>query len=229
MCPPSCAMNRFDVARVVRTLPRLSFYKIMGFPTGVGCLLMRRDRFDVLSRPWFAGGTITIASVVRDSHYLRRDEGAFEDGTVDYLNLPAVTIGLRHVDRVGLDSIHRRVGCLTGWLLDALDGLRHHNGRRLVQIHGPRTVRDRGGTVTLAFTSRRTWPMMSTVCCCLSMAGSPRSCPYQTHRLSAPSARARRTEPRRSHFPARPRWSVGVAVLRRYPSSDGARAARRSW
>ncbi len=70
-----------------------------------------------------------VASVVRDSHYLRRDEGAFEDGTVDYLNLPAVTIGLRHVDRVGLDSIHRRVGCLTGWLLDALDGLRRHNGR----------------------------------------------------------------------------------------------------
>ena len=114
---------------------------------------MRRDRFDVLSRPWFAGGTITIASVGGDSHYLRRDEGAFEDGTVDYLNLPAVTIGLRYLNRVGLDSIHRRVGCLTGWLLDALDGLRHTNGRRLVEIYGPRTVRDRGGTVTLAFTS----------------------------------------------------------------------------
>ena len=85
-----------------------------------------------------------------DGHYLRRDEAAFEDGTVDYLNLPAVTTGLRHIDRVGLDAIHRRVGCLTGWLLDALDGLRHQDGRRLVQIHGPRGTVERGGTVAFS-------------------------------------------------------------------------------
>ena len=107
-----------------------------------------------MSRPWFAGGTITIASVAGDGHYLRRDEGAFEDGTVDYLNLPAVTIGLRHMDRVGLDAIHRRVSCLTGWLLDALAGLCHANGRRLVQIHGPGTSRDRGGTVAFSMQDR---------------------------------------------------------------------------
>ena len=120
--------NRFDVAQVRPDFAALSFYKIMGFPTGIGCLLMRRDRVGVLSRPWFAGGTITIASVAGGGHYLRRDEAAFEDGTVDYLNLPAVTAGLAHIDRVGLDAIHRRAGCLTGWLLEALGGLRHQGG-----------------------------------------------------------------------------------------------------
>ncbi len=146
--------NRFDVAQVRPDFAALSFYKIMGFPTGIGCLLMRRDRLDVLSRPWFAGGTITIASVAGDGHYLRRDEAAFEDGTVDYLSLPAITTGLAHIDRVGLDAIHRRAGCLTGWLLDALDGLRHQGGRRLVQIHGPRTTVERGGTVTFSMHDR---------------------------------------------------------------------------
>ena len=146
--------NRLDVARVRPDFAALSFYKILGFPTGIGCLLLRRDRFDLLSRPWFAGGTITIASVGGDGHYLRRDEGAFEDGTVDYLNLPAVTIGLRYLNRVGLDAIHRRVGCLTGWLLDALDGLRHTNGRRLVEVYGPRSTRDRGGTVAFSIFDR---------------------------------------------------------------------------
>ena len=146
--------NRLDVARVRPDFAALSFYKIMGFPTGIGCLLLRRDRFDLLSRPWFAGGTITIASVGGDGHYLRRDEGAFEDGTVDYLNLPAVTIGLRYLNRVGLDAIHRRVGCLTGWLLDALDGLRHTNGRRLVEIYGPRSTASRGGTVAFSIFDR---------------------------------------------------------------------------
>jgi len=142
--------NRFDVAKVRPDFATLSFYKIMGFPTGLGCLLMRRDRLGVLSRPWFAGGTVTVASVAGGGHYLRRDEAAFEDGTVDYLNLPAVTTGLAHIGRAGLDAIHRRAGCLTGWLLDALDGLRHQGGRRLVQIHGPRTTVERGGTVTFS-------------------------------------------------------------------------------
>ena len=36
-------------------------------------------------------------------------EAAFEDGTIDYLNIPAVEIGLRHMDAVGIDTIHERV------------------------------------------------------------------------------------------------------------------------
>jgi selenocysteine lyase/cysteine desulfurase len=146
--------NRLDVARVRPDFAAFSFYKIMGFPTGVGCLLLRRDRVDVLSRPWFAGGTISIASVAGGGHYLRRDEAGFEDGTVDYLNLPAVTTGLRHIDRIGLDAIHRRVSCLTAWLLDALTGLRHEGGRRLIRIHGPEKTVERGGTVTFSMHDR---------------------------------------------------------------------------
>ena len=146
--------NRLDVARVRPDFVTISFYKIMGFPTGVGCLLVRRDRLDVLARPWFAGGTVMAASVAGDGHYQRRDETAFEDGTVDYLNLPAVTTGLRHIERIGLDVIHGRAGCLTGWLLDALEGLRHQGGRRLVRIHGPGDTAERGGTVSFSMYDR---------------------------------------------------------------------------
>ncbi|HEY1279412.1 MAG TPA: aminotransferase class V-fold PLP-dependent enzyme, partial [Acidimicrobiales bacterium] len=121
--------NRFDLARVRPDFAAVSFYKIIGFPTGVGCLLMRRDRRPRMTRPWFSGGTVTIASVQGDGHYLRPDEGAFEDGTIDYLNLPSVAFGLRYLEGLGLDAIHRRVVCLTQWLLEALHGLRHRNGR----------------------------------------------------------------------------------------------------
>jgi selenocysteine lyase/cysteine desulfurase len=146
--------NRFDVAATRPDFATFSFYKIFGFPTGVGCLLMRRDRLDALVRPWFAGGTITIASVQGDGHYLHLDEAAFEDGTVDYLNLPAVGTGLQHVERTGLESIHARVACLTTWMLGALAGLRHSNGRPLVQIHGPTDTTARGGTVTFMMRDR---------------------------------------------------------------------------
>jgi molybdenum cofactor sulfurtransferase len=142
--------NRFDVAAVRPEFAVFSLYKIIGYPTGIGCLLVRRDRAATLARPWFAGGTVTIASVQGDGHYLHADEAGFEDGTVDYLSLPAVGIGLSHIERVGLGTIHYRVECLTRWLLDTLETLRHSTGRALVRVHGPTHTTDRGGTV--AFT-----------------------------------------------------------------------------
>jgi selenocysteine lyase/cysteine desulfurase len=146
--------NHLDVARIRPDFASFSFYKMIGFPTGVGCLLVRRDRLESLNRPWFSGGTVTVASVQGDGHYLRPDEGAFEDGTVDYLNIPSVGFGLRHLERIGLESIHHRVMCLTQWLLDAMTGLRHRDGRPVIQIHGPTDTTDRGGTIAFLMRDR---------------------------------------------------------------------------
>jgi molybdenum cofactor sulfurtransferase len=146
--------NRLDVSRIRPDFVAASFYKIIGYPTGVGCLLVRRDRMRTLDRPWFAGGTVTIASVRGDGHYLRPDEGGFEDGTVDYLNLPAVTAGLRRVAGLGIAKIHERVTCLTRWLLDVMTSLQHGNGRSVVGIYGPADSDYRGGTVAFAVRDR---------------------------------------------------------------------------
>ena len=140
--------NRVDIAAIRPDFATFSFYKVCGFPTGIGCLLIRKERLAALQRPWFAGGTITVASVQGDGYYLHDDEAGFEDGTVDYLNIPAVETGLRHIARIGIDTIHERVTHLTAWLLDALAGLRHSNGEPLVQVFGPTTTEARGGTVS---------------------------------------------------------------------------------
>jgi molybdenum cofactor sulfurtransferase len=139
--------NRLDLARWRPDFVSVSFYKMFGYPTGVGALLARRSALAVLQRPWFAGGTIRIASVAAQRHYLADGEAGFEDGTVDYLSLPAVEIGLRHLAEIGLETIGRRVHCLTGWLLEELAALRHGNGARFVEIHGPTDMTERGGTV----------------------------------------------------------------------------------
>ena len=143
--------NRLDLSRWHPDYVVLSFYKMFGYPTGVGCLLVRKAALDKLVRPWFAGGTITIASVQAGKHYLAEGETAFEEGTMNYLNLPAVEIGLRHVAAIGVDRIHERVDCLTAWLIDSLLSLRHSNGAPLIRIYGPTTMQDRGGTVTVNF------------------------------------------------------------------------------
>ncbi|MFN3980596.1 MAG: aminotransferase class V-fold PLP-dependent enzyme [Caldilinea sp.] len=119
--------------------------------TGVGALIARYDALTKLHRPWFAGGTITITSVQGDGwHALIPGAAGFEDGTVNYLALPAVEIGLRHIERIGIDAIHTRVMALTSWLLETMTALHHSNGARLVHIYGPENADARGGTI--AFT-----------------------------------------------------------------------------
>jgi molybdenum cofactor sulfurtransferase len=146
--------NALDLSAVKPDFVPLSFYKMFGYPTGVGALIARRKALAKLRRPWFAGGTITVASVQADRYYLADGHQAFEDGTVDYLNIPAVEIGLRHLASIGYPVIHERVRCLTGWLLDHLSGMKHSTGVPLARIYGPTTTGQRGGAVTVNFLDR---------------------------------------------------------------------------
>jgi selenocysteine lyase/cysteine desulfurase len=143
--------NRLDLGIVRPEFVAVSFYKMFGYPTGVGCLLVRNDALAVLHRPWFAGGTVNFATVQGARHILAPREAGFEDGTLNFLSIPAVEIGLRHLQAIGIDTIHTRVRCLTGWLLQELVSLRHGNGRPLVRLYGPITTASRGGTVTMNF------------------------------------------------------------------------------
>jgi molybdenum cofactor sulfurtransferase len=147
--------NRLDLARWKPDFVPLSFYKIFGYPTGLGALLARRQALAKLQRPWFAGGTITVASVQGDKYFLAEGHTAFEDGTVDYLNIPAVEIGLKHIESIGMENIHCRVECLTGWLLDNLVAMQHASGVPLVKLYGPTTMFMRGGAVTVNFLDGR--------------------------------------------------------------------------
>jgi selenocysteine lyase/cysteine desulfurase len=143
--------NRLDLSLVRPEFVCLSWYKLFGYPTGIGALIARRDALPRLRRPWFAGGTIRTVSVQGDWHQSMDDESAFEDGTLNFLSIPDVEFGLRWVDSIGVEIIHARVDALTGWLLENLTALRHRNGQPLVQVYGPATNDRRGATVSFNF------------------------------------------------------------------------------
>jgi selenocysteine lyase/cysteine desulfurase len=151
--------NELDLQRVRPDFVPLSFYKMFGYPTGIGALIARRSALAKLHRPWFAGGTITVASVQADKYFLADGHQAFEDGTVDYLNIPAVEIGLQHLENIGYPIIHERVRCLTGWLLDNLTQMKHDTGIALVRVYGPITNEKRGGAVTVNFVDKNDGPI----------------------------------------------------------------------
>ena len=89
--------SRLDLQAVSPDFVCVSFYKMFGYPTGVGCLLARRSALAKLRRPWFAGGTVNFASVHGRAHILSPGEAGFEDGTLNYASIPAVSIGLSHL------------------------------------------------------------------------------------------------------------------------------------
>ncbi len=143
--------NRLDLSRCHPDFVDISFYKIFGYPTGTGCLLVRKTAAQKLRRPWYAGGTITFSSVVAFDHYLTPGPAGFEDGTVNYLSIPAIEVGLRYIQAIGIDLIHTRVMCLTGWLIDRLLALRHSNGSPLIRLYGPPNTYLRGGTIQVNY------------------------------------------------------------------------------
>jgi selenocysteine lyase/cysteine desulfurase len=119
----------------------LSFYKLFGYPTGLGALIARRDALARLRRPWFSGGTLVYASVAADRHLLLPRHAAFEDGTANFLGIAALEAGFALLDDVQMPRLTAHVRELTGVLLDELRAMPH------VTTYGPTDLIARGGTV----------------------------------------------------------------------------------
>lgn len=129
----------------------VSFYKIFGFPTGIGCLLIRKDSFEKIQKPWFAGGTVSLVSVGVQKHFLQNNHERFEDGTLNYLHLPSVKDGLEFVESIGIQKIKHRVKSLAEYLYAKLSALKHDNGVPMIQLFGPKNFDSRGGTIILNY------------------------------------------------------------------------------
>ena len=135
----------------------ISFYKMFGYPTGVGALIARRDALTMLRRPWFAGGTVDYASVQLERHQLRALHEGFEDGTPNFLDLAAIEDGLSFIERVGIGRIAAHTGDLAHRLIEGLLTLRHATGESLARVYG--LARERGATVAFNVLDRDGHPV----------------------------------------------------------------------
>lgn len=163
----------------------VSFYKICGYPTGLGALVVKRSfSRSVMRRVWFAyvcilslqvrvhlltclgfrsGGTVTAVQVpgcgpasfhlvqppeetdcpIAQSAFDQAEEDdhppsdvdseKWEDGTLNYLGLPAVAAGLALVSRYR-SMLPERLTILTHYLSTGLEAAKHANGAPLVHI-----------------------------------------------------------------------------------------------
>ncbi len=133
--------HAFSLRETPADFVALSFYKLFGYPAGLGALIARRDALARLQRPWFAGGTVLYASVGVDTHRLRPRHEGFEDGTPNFLGIAALPAGFALLEEVGLPRLGEHVSALTSLFLDELRAMPH------VTIYGPADMHHRGGTV----------------------------------------------------------------------------------
>ena len=117
-----------------------SFYKMFGYPTGLGVLLIRREACSsVMLKRYYGGGTISAATA--DEQWVEhRPEFAarLEAGTPHYQGIAAVPLGFAILARLGgLAAIQRNVMALTLRLARALARMRHScSGRRVCTVFG---------------------------------------------------------------------------------------------
>ncbi|KAF9533039.1 PLP-dependent transferase [Crepidotus variabilis] len=129
------ATSAIDLSDSVIDAMAVSFYKMFGYPTGVGALIVKKPFLKKLRRPWFAGGNVEIVQVPGQL-FTRTQQlhEQFEDGTINYLNLIAVTQGLHFLSE-HLSSLPLRLSCLLRHLCSSISKLCHDTtGGPVVQI-----------------------------------------------------------------------------------------------
>lgn len=139
--------SKLDLSAVPADFVCVSFYKMFGFPTGIGALIARHEALERLERPWFSGGTVEFVSIQNRMHRLGTGASAFEDGTLNFLGIAAIQSGLDFLKGVGMDRVTARISDLTARLLEVLGSVRHPNGAPAIRVYGPLSVVERGGTV----------------------------------------------------------------------------------
>jgi len=114
----------------------LSFYKLFGFPTGLGALIIRNSSAYVLEKNYFGGGTVEIGT--RLGHVNKADiSERFEDGTIAFLDIIALQFGFDSWQKISHDisqtSLHTFT--LAAYVYKNLQLYQHGNGARVAVIY----------------------------------------------------------------------------------------------
>ncbi|XP_011769622.2 molybdenum cofactor sulfurase isoform X1 [Macaca nemestrina] len=116
----------------------ISFYKIFGFPTGLGALLVHNRAAPLLRKTYFGGGTAS-AYLAGEDFYIPRPSVAqrFEDGTISFLEVIALKHGFDTLERLtgGMENIKQHTFTLAQYTYVALSSLRYPNGAAVVRIY----------------------------------------------------------------------------------------------
>eukprot|EP00775_Hariotina_reticulata_P006756 gene6756-6973_t len=115
----------------------LSFYKMFGYPSGLGALLVRKSAAGVLRKVYFGGGSVDYCTAQDAWHVLSAMPAGYEDGTLGFLNILSLKHGFRVLQQLGgMQAIAAHVESLRSWTYQRLMQLKHSNGAPMVLLFG---------------------------------------------------------------------------------------------
>ncbi|KAM4687750.1 molybdenum cofactor sulfurase [Discoglossus pictus] len=122
----------------------ISFYKIFGFPTGLGALLVSNRIAPLLRKKYFGGGT-AAAYLSGEDFFVPKESVSdrFEDGTISFLDIIALKHAFDTLEQLtgGMDKIRNHTHTLASYTYSVLSALRYANGQHVIRIHSDTEVR----------------------------------------------------------------------------------------
>lgn len=116
----------------------VSIYKITGYPTGVGALVVRKQWVSGLRKVWFSGGSVRIVQAPNMGRLLLDDFERWEDGTINFLSLSAIPRGLQILHGyLAPQLLPSRLAHIMHYTLSSMTSLKHSNGNPVVLVHSP--------------------------------------------------------------------------------------------
>ncbi|XP_066247103.1 molybdenum cofactor sulfurase 2 isoform X1 [Euwallacea similis] len=125
------ATNNLDLGKFKPDFVAISFYKLFGYPTGLGAILVRRTSEDVLVKKYYGGGTVFMALSSEDVMIPRVNiHERFEDGTIPFLSIVSLLHGFEALNRLQLTQtlISKHTFNLGKYIFERLSEMCHSNG-----------------------------------------------------------------------------------------------------
>ena len=128
----------YDVAKYISThmldmsdgiidIAPISFYKIFGFPTGIGALIIKKSVSQYLNKSYFGGGTLMSVNPLNSFHLKKQIlHEQFEDGSPNYLSI----IYLEHLLNKHTTTIinnHEKINRLTYYFYNKIRTIKFNN------------------------------------------------------------------------------------------------------
>ncbi|XP_062229533.1 molybdenum cofactor sulfurase [Phragmites australis] len=140
-----------------------SFYKIFGYPTGLGALIVKNEAASLLNKTYFSGGT--VAASIADIDFVQRRksiEQVLEDGTISFLSISSLRYGFKMIDMLTVSAIARHTASLATYVRKKMLDLKHSNEKNVCIIYGQQAskVKDLKMGPTITFNLKRedgTW------------------------------------------------------------------------
>lgn len=123
----------------------LSFYKIFGFPTGLGALIVKNELEPILQKDYFGGGTIDSVAYDRPWQKFSKDMPTrYEDGTINFLNIIALDHAFDSFENMytNCTNVSNHVSSLITFLSRNMKSFKHWNGKRVCIVNTDRDHSD---------------------------------------------------------------------------------------